>query len=138
VRLEIETAFRKNKPLIPVLVSRAVMPPQDELPDSLHDFSYLNAVQVESGQDFDIHIGRLIRAVEAVPRIEPPPTAEPPVAPVAPPGGWLPGNWRPHRRLGDWISARLPSGRQASTNRTSRRRILPMTASAQPSKGSWS
>ena len=32
-------------------------------------------------------------------------------------------------------SARLPSGRQASTNRTPRRRILPMTASAQPSKG---
>jgi hypothetical protein len=33
------------------------------------------------------------------------------------------------------ISARLPSGRQASTNRTPRRRILPMTASAQPSNG---
>ena len=33
------------------------------------------------------------------------------------------------------ISARLPSERQASTNRTPRRRILPMTASAQPSKG---
>jgi hypothetical protein len=89
VRLEIETALRKNKPLIPVLVSRAVMPPQDELPDSLHDFGYLNAVQVDSGQDFDFHVGRLIRAVEAVPRIEPPPTAEPPVAPVAPPVGWL-------------------------------------------------
>jgi len=32
VRLEIETALRKNKPLIPVLVSRAVMPHPDELP----------------------------------------------------------------------------------------------------------
>jgi hypothetical protein len=33
------------------------------------------------------------------------------------------------------INARLPSGGQASTNRTPRRRILLMTASAQPLKG---
>jgi phenylpropionate dioxygenase-like ring-hydroxylating dioxygenase large terminal subunit len=33
------------------------------------------------------------------------------------------------------ISARLPSGRQATAKRTPRRRILPMTASTQPSKG---
>jgi hypothetical protein len=106
VRLEIETALLKNKPLIPVLVSRAVMPPPHALPDSLHDFAYRNAVQVDSGQDFDFHVGRLIRAmerilqseqdpatnqadqgviaaIEALPRIEPPPKAEPPFAPVA-------------------------------------------------------
>src|SRR5215469_253271 len=35
VRFEIETALRLNKPLIPVLVSRAVMPHPDALPDSL-------------------------------------------------------------------------------------------------------
>src|SRR5215467_12068930 len=64
VRLEIETALRKDKPLIPVLVSRAVMPRPDVLPDSLHDFAYRNAVQVDSGQDFDVHVGRLIRAIE--------------------------------------------------------------------------
>jgi hypothetical protein len=39
VRLEIETALRKNKPLIPVLVSRAVMPVPEQLPESLHDFA---------------------------------------------------------------------------------------------------
>jgi hypothetical protein len=89
VRLEIETALQKNKTLIVVLVSRAVMLSPDELPDSLHDFSYLNAVQVDSGEDFDFHVGRLIRAVEAVPRKEPPPKPEPLVAPVAPPVGWL-------------------------------------------------
>ena len=64
MRLEIETALRKDKPLIPVLVSRAVMPHPDVLPDSLHDFVYRNAVQVDSGQDFDVHVGRLIRAIE--------------------------------------------------------------------------
>jgi len=59
-----DPALRNDKPLIPVLVSRAVMPHPDVLPDSLHDFVYRNAVQVDSGQDFDVHVGRLIRAIE--------------------------------------------------------------------------
>jgi hypothetical protein len=66
VRLEIETALRKNKPLIPVLVSRAVMPHADALPGSLHDFAYRNAVQVDSGQDFDLDVDRLIRGMERI------------------------------------------------------------------------
>jgi hypothetical protein len=105
VRVEIETALRKNKPLIPVLVSRAAMPHPDALPDSLNDFAYRNAVQVDSGQDFDIHVGRLIRGmdqilrlgenpeageacqgVEVGLRIEPTPAATSPVDPVVPVG----------------------------------------------------
>jgi hypothetical protein len=70
VRLEIETALRKDKPLIPVLVSRAVMPHPDVLPASIQDFVYRNAVQVDSGQDFDVHVGRLIRAIERLLRID--------------------------------------------------------------------
>ena len=70
VRLEIESALRKDKPLIPVLVSRAVMPRPEALPDSLHDFAYRNAIQVDSGQDFDVHIARLIRAMERILRID--------------------------------------------------------------------
>lgn len=66
VRLEIESALRQNKPLVPVLVLRAVMPSPDELPESLHHFAYRNAVQVDSGQDFDVHLGRLIRAIERI------------------------------------------------------------------------
>jgi cytoskeletal protein RodZ len=106
VRLEIETALRMDKPLIPVLVSRAVMPHPDVLPASLRDFVFRNAVQVDSGQDFDVHVGRLIRAmerllpidearaaeavqgvvpaIEASPSIEPTPKAEPPADPLAP------------------------------------------------------
>ena len=40
-------ALRKNKPLIPVLVSRAPMPRPDQLPESLQDFAYRNAVFVD-------------------------------------------------------------------------------------------
>lgn len=66
VRVEIETALRKHKPLIPVLVSRAVMPNPDALPSSLHDFAYRNAVQIDSGQDFDPDVSRLIRGMERI------------------------------------------------------------------------
>src|SRR6516165_2829204 len=102
---ESDIALRKKKPLIPVLVSHAVMPDPDALPDSLHDFAYRNAVQIDSGQDFDVHVGRLIRGmerilrlgekpeadeagqgVEVAPRIEPTPTVASPVDPVAPVG----------------------------------------------------
>jgi hypothetical protein len=76
VRLEIETALRKDKPLIPVLVSRAVMPHEDVLPESLHNFVYRNAVQVDSGQDFDVHVGRLIRELERLLRINKERTAD--------------------------------------------------------------
>ena len=88
VRLEIETALRKEKPLIPVLVSRAVMPRTDVLPSSLHDFVYRHAMQVDSGQDFDVHVSRLIRAIERLVRIDQERTADeavqgaPPIGPT--------------------------------------------------------
>jgi hypothetical protein len=66
VRPEIETALRKEKPLVPVLVSRAPMPRPEQLPESLHDFVDRNAVQVDAGQDFDVHIARLIRVMDRI------------------------------------------------------------------------
>jgi uncharacterized membrane protein YhaH (DUF805 family) len=66
VRLEIETALGKGKPLIPVLVLRATMPRPEQLPESLNDFAYRNAVQIDSSQDFDVHIARLVRAMERI------------------------------------------------------------------------
>jgi hypothetical protein len=66
VRVEIETALRKGAPLIPVLVFGAAMPAGDQLPESLKDFAYRNAVQLDAGQDFDVHMARLIRAVDGI------------------------------------------------------------------------
>ena len=40
------------------------MPRVEQLPESLHDFAYRNAVSVDSGQDFDVHMARLIRAMD--------------------------------------------------------------------------
>src|SRR5438552_1383412 len=45
VRVEIETALRKNTPLVPVLVLGASMPKARSLPDSMKQFAYRNAVE---------------------------------------------------------------------------------------------
>ena len=67
VRVEIETALRKGVPLIPVLVFGAAMPGVGELPESLADLAYRNAMQIDAGRDFDTHMARLIRAVDGHP-----------------------------------------------------------------------
>jgi peptidoglycan hydrolase-like protein with peptidoglycan-binding domain len=64
VRVEIEVALRKDVPLIPVLVLRAMMPQVSQLPESLKDFAYRNGIQVDTDQDFDNHITRLMRAMD--------------------------------------------------------------------------
>jgi hypothetical protein len=66
VRLEIETGLRKRMPVIPVLVLRATMPRITQLPDSIKDFAYRQAVQVDAGEDFDVHSARLIRAMDRI------------------------------------------------------------------------
>ena len=66
VRVEIEGALGRNVPLIPILVLRGKMPRPDQLPPSLQDFPYRNALPVSSGQDFDVHMARLIRSVDEI------------------------------------------------------------------------
>ena len=64
VRIEVETALKKGIPAIPVLVGRSEIPAPAELPESLKQFSYRNAVRVDTGQDFDHHVDRLIRETD--------------------------------------------------------------------------
>jgi peptidoglycan hydrolase-like protein with peptidoglycan-binding domain len=66
VRVEIETGLRKKMPVIPVLVLRGAMPRASQLPDSVKDFAYRHAVQIDAGQDFDVHAARLIRAMDRI------------------------------------------------------------------------
>ncbi len=66
VRVEIETGLRKKMPVIPVLVLRAAMPRASQLPDTVRDFAYRHAVQIDAGQDFDVHSARLIRAMDRI------------------------------------------------------------------------
>jgi hypothetical protein len=66
VRIEVETALKRDIPVIPVLVGGASMPQPTELPDSLRDFSFRNAAGIDSGRNFDADVKRLIRSMDRV------------------------------------------------------------------------
>src|SRR6202163_354368 len=66
VRVEVEMALRRRVPLIPVLIGSTKMPGSDQLPPGLKDFAFRNAVKVDTGQDFDYHMDRLIRSMDAI------------------------------------------------------------------------
>jgi formylglycine-generating enzyme required for sulfatase activity len=64
VRIEIESALKRNIPVIPVLVSGAVMPGPEQLPPSLEPLAYRNAAQVRSDPDFHRDMDRLIAGIQ--------------------------------------------------------------------------
>jgi|GEM_PF-4959516 len=67
VRIEIETSLRREDMLtIPVLVDNAPMPDADQLPDSLQELRYRNAVPVRNDPDFNRDITRLINHLKNV------------------------------------------------------------------------
>jgi hypothetical protein len=66
VRIEIESAVKSRKPVIPVLVGQANMPDEAQLPQSLAFLVYINAARVSSGSDFDAHAERLMRGIDGL------------------------------------------------------------------------
>ncbi len=66
VRIEVETALKRDIPIIPILVNGMRMPQIGALPSSLKDFAYRHAVTVDGGRDFDHHIDGLIRALDRI------------------------------------------------------------------------
>ncbi len=64
VRVEVETALRKDIPVVPVLVGNATMPPPTDLPDGLQDFPFRHAVKVDALEDFEDHVRRFIGSVD--------------------------------------------------------------------------
>jgi TIR domain len=72
VRTEVEMALNRHIPVIPLLVGGAEMPEPSELPESVRNFAYRNAVEIDSGRDFDHHMTGLIRATDKILHSEPP------------------------------------------------------------------
>jgi len=63
VRQEIETALRRDIPIIPVRVQGAPMPSEDELPPSIADLTGFQSAEIaDSRWDFDID--QLVQAIE--------------------------------------------------------------------------
>lgn len=63
VRIEIESALRRGIPVIPLLVTGALMPTAEELPDSLRDLAYRNGMQIRPGPDFGVDVARLVKSL---------------------------------------------------------------------------
>ena len=66
VRTELEIALARGIPMIPLLVGGTDMPEPSELPESIREFAYRNAMHIDSGRDFDHHMDGLIRSTEAM------------------------------------------------------------------------
>jgi hypothetical protein len=60
VRTEIESALRRGIPVVPVLVEGAPMPRPEQLPESIRDLAFRNAVQVRNDPDFHPDMDRLM------------------------------------------------------------------------------
>ncbi|MEJ2116805.1 MAG: toll/interleukin-1 receptor domain-containing protein, partial [Alphaproteobacteria bacterium] len=64
VRIEIESALRRDIPLIPVLIGGAPMPKAGELPETLRPLARRHAAFVDMARDFHMHMDRLINGLE--------------------------------------------------------------------------
>ena len=60
VRIEIESALKRQIPVIPILVSGASIPPTERLPISLQGLSYRQGIEVRRDPDFHRDMDRLI------------------------------------------------------------------------------
>ena len=60
VRIEIQVALESNIPVVPVLVGKAPMPIEKNLPPEIAELAYRNAAEVRAGPDLQTHLKRLI------------------------------------------------------------------------------
>jgi len=65
VRIELEAALNRNVAVIPILVGRAKMPAETDLPASIRELAYRNGTEIRAGHDLQQHIERLVRALES-------------------------------------------------------------------------
>jgi hypothetical protein len=71
VQLEVKAALDRNIPVIPVLVERASMPTQQDLPEPLQPLALRNAISVRPDPDFRHDMDRLSESIERFLKPEP-------------------------------------------------------------------
>jgi cytochrome b pre-mRNA-processing protein 3 len=64
VRIELEAALLRKIPIVPLLIDGAPFPRLDEFPNSLKPLTRRNAAILDAGRDFNVHMARLIEALE--------------------------------------------------------------------------
>jgi hypothetical protein len=63
---EVEAGLKNGIPLLPVLVEGATMPTRRELPNKIVEFSYRNAIAVDSGWGFDNDMSKVIAGLDKI------------------------------------------------------------------------
>lgn len=66
VKIEIEAALQHALPVLPVLVGGAPMPAPGDLPETISELAYRNALPLDMGREFDVHMRRLLRNLDAI------------------------------------------------------------------------
>jgi hypothetical protein len=66
VRLELEAAFERAVPVIPILVAGVEIPPPNALPETLRPLSYLQALPIRRDPDFVSDIFKLKREIKRI------------------------------------------------------------------------
>ncbi len=64
LRIEVESALQRGIPVIPVLVDGVEVPDEKDLPQSLANLAYRNAIMVRTDPDFHHDMDRLVRGIE--------------------------------------------------------------------------
>jgi hypothetical protein len=64
VRIEVESALKRNIPIGGVLIDGAPMPRAEQLPEGMQAFLRFNAAPVDAGRDFHVHMDRLTADLE--------------------------------------------------------------------------
>jgi hypothetical protein len=66
VRIEIESALRRDIPVVPVLVGQAPLPKAEELPQGLSELAFRHLVHIRPDPDFRHDVEQLIRGINKV------------------------------------------------------------------------
>jgi hypothetical protein len=64
VRIEVESALERGLPVIPILIDRAEMPGEADLPTSLARLAYRHAIELDQGRNFHHDVAQLIKGIE--------------------------------------------------------------------------
>ena len=64
VRLEIETALKQGKPVLPLLLEGAVMPSHTEVPETISAFTFNHGVEIDTGRYFREGVERLCKDLD--------------------------------------------------------------------------
>jgi beta-lactam-binding protein with PASTA domain len=66
VRVEVETAIQRGKPIIPLLFDGALIPPKSALPDSMGSLPDTNGLPIREDPDFDGDVDKLVLAIDRI------------------------------------------------------------------------